>query len=136
MNKESEVELSEFIQENESCYSIKKIYDRNDMLSVIQILDEKERICKCLFFNKTNITNVSIYNPETGKEIKNITYRDGGKTICSVREYDTTTEKLLNVIFFKPDGKSPSSIIEYNDLGNETQFTMFNEVGEAVTQCL
>lgn len=128
----------ELLETQNDYFNIKRIYDNsNKELSIIQILDNRNRICKCLFYeNGKRLSNMSVYNPATGKEIKNITYRADGKTICSIREYNILTEKLLNVIFFKADGKSPSSIIEYNDEGNETQFTIFDENGIPTTQCL
>ena len=130
-------ELYDFFDGDKSFYSIKRVYDQNNNLSVIQILDDKHRIFKCLFYDdQKRLSNMCIYNPITGKEVKNITYRADGKTISSVREYNTITDKLLNVIFFKPDGKSPSSIIEYNEMGNETQFTLFDESGETIVQKL
>lgn len=133
-----EEELLEALSsDDDSCYNIKRMYTKEDMLSMVQILDQRNRICKCLFYEDGDrLSNISVYNPLTGKEIKNITYRADGKTICSVREYNILTEKLLNVIFFKPDGKSPSSIIEYNDSGDETQFTIFDESGVAQTHCI
>lgn len=122
------------ILEEDSIFSIKRVYDDNMLLSHIYVLNTQNRIYKCLFFeNGERLSNMSVYNTDTGKEMKNITYRQDGKTISSVREYNPETEKLATVTFFKSDGASVSSIIEYDDWGTQTQFTLFCDDGEVIT---
>lgn len=126
---------SELLDNDENCYSIKRIFDKDNVLSMIQAINFKGGIYKCLFYRDGKfLSNMSIYNPETGKEIKNITYRNDGKTISSVREYDFATERLLTVTFFKEDGVSVSSIIEYDESGTEVSFQLFCDDGEVITQ--
>ena len=118
-------------------YIAKRLYDKNNILSIIQILDILGRICRCLFYEDgKRLSNMSIYNPSSGKEVKNITYRADGKTISSVREYNKETEKLMSVTFFKEDGVSVSSIIKYDESGSEVSFTLYCDDGEVVTQSL
>lgn len=134
---ESRNDIRELIGEDEKCYKIKRLYNDDNELSVVQVLNFRNRIYKCLFYEDgERLSNISLYNTETGKEIKNVTYRNDGKTISSVREYNLETEQLLSVTFYKPDGKSPSSIIEYNDSGSQAQFTLFCDDGEVITQAL
>lgn len=119
---------------DENCFSIKRVYDKENILSHIYVFDEKGRIYKCLFYEKgTRLSNLSVYNRETGKEIRNITYRQDGKTISSVREYNLETGILSCVTFFKSDGVSVSSIIEYDDYGAQVQFSLFCDDGEVIT---
>lgn len=129
--------IAELIGDEENCYTIKRIFDSDNVLSIIQVLNTLGQIYKVLFYeNGSRLSNLSVYNPKTGKEIRNITYRADGKTISSVREYDMETESLLSVTFYKPDGLGVSSIIEYNDTGTETQFTLFGEDNEIITQVI
>lgn len=137
LNYREDYFLDELIGNDENCYSIKRLYDEDDVLAALQVLNAKDRIYKCLFYEEgTRLSNLTIYNTETGREIKNITYRNDGKTISSIREYNLETEKLLSVTFYKEDGQSPSSIIEYNDKGDEASFTLFCENGQTITQAI
>lgn len=130
-------DIMNFIENDANCYSIKRLYNKNDELSVVQVLDERGRICKCLFYDEgKRLSNVCVYNSDSGKETMNITYRRDGKTISSMREYNSNTNQLLSVTFYKEDGKSPSSIIEYDDYGQEAQFSLFCDDGEIITQVL
>ena len=121
------------ILEEASINSIKRVYDKKE-LSLVQVLDERNRIQKCLFYeNGKRLSTACIYNANTGKEVKNITYRADGKNISSVREFDYETGRLLNVSFYKEDGKSLSSVIEYNEAGNEVLFSLYGDDGEVTT---
>ena len=132
-----EKSLLDWIHEDSNVCEIKRLYDKFGALCCIHALDIKERICRALFFDDENrLANTSIYNPETGKEIKNITYKSDGKTISSIREYDVSTEKLLNVIFYRQDGSGPSSIIQYDEYGDEVEFTLFGDDGEITTHSI
>ena len=127
-------EIAEHIDVLDNCYKIKKIFDDTENLLMIQVLTSNHRIYKCIFYDEQNrLSNVSIYNTETGKEIRNYTYRGDGKTLSSMREY-TEDNKLACVTFFKEDGKNPSSIIEYDSMGRETQFSIYSDNGEVITQ--
>ena len=121
------------LQDNQ--YSIKRIYDGN-ILQTIQILNAKQKMVKCLFYENNKLASISHYNPETCKEIKCITYKKDGKTISSLREYNTETGKLLCITFYKEDGKSPSSIVEYDENGREIQFVLFDKQGESKVRAL
>lgn len=130
-------DIMEFIGNDANCYTIKRFYNKDNDLSVVQVLNEKGRIYKCLFYDDAKrLSNVCVYNSESGKELMNITYRKDGKTISSVREYDSDTNQLLSVTFYKEDGKSPSSIVEYDDFGQEAQFSLFCDDGEVITQAI
>lgn len=86
-----------------------------------------------MFYDETSrLSNVCIYNTDTGKEMRNVTFKQDGKTISSIRDFDPRTGALRSVSFFKPDGKSISSIIEYNELGNEIEFSLFCDDGEII----
>lgn len=128
-------ELFKLIEADENFYTVRYLYDKNNILSVIHVLNTLGKIYKCLFYEDgKRLSNMSVYNTDTGKEIKNITYKADGRTISSVREYDTETEKLCCVTFYKDDGISPSSVIEYDEYGYETQFTLYADDGEVITQ--
>lgn len=128
-------DVSRLVEADDGIYTVKYLYDKNNILSLVQVLDALGKIYKCLFYEDgKRLSNMSVYNTETGKEIKNITYKSDGKTISSVREYNTETEKLSCVTFYKPDGVSPSTIIEYDDYGDECQFTLYADDGEVITQ--
>ena len=100
---------------------------------MLKVLDIRERICKALFYDEAGrLSNMSLYNPISGKEIKNITYKNDGKTISSIRVYNEKNNKLLKVAFFKPDGKRISSVIEYNSDGSETKCYLFCDDGEII----
>ena len=125
------------IDNDENCYKIKRIFNKENQLSLVQILDSKDKIYKCLFYRDgKHVSNICVYNVETGKEIKNITYRADGETISSVREYNNETGNLSCVSFYKEDGQSVSSMVEYDDNGLEAQFSLFCDDGEVITQCL
>ncbi len=129
--------IADLIGEDEKCYTIKRIFDNDNNLSLVQILNSKSEIYKVLFYDECErLSSMSIYNPESGREIKGITYKSDGKTISSVRDYDIETEKLLSVTFYRSDGAGVSSIIEYNDTGTETQFTLFEESGQVSTKVI
>ena len=114
-------------------YKIKKIYNECQKLTIVQILNNQGRIQKCMFYDETSrLSNVCIYNTDTGKEMRNVTFKQDGKTISSIRDFDPRTGALRSVSFFKPDGKSISSIIEYNELGNEIEFSLFCDDGEII----
>lgn len=128
-------DLLNLIEVDDSLFTVKYLYDKNNILSLVQVVDTLGKIYKCLFYEDgKRLSNMSVYNTKTGKEIKNVTYKSDGKTISSVREYDTETEKLSCVTFYKPDGISPSTIIEYDEYGYECQFTLFADDGEVITQ--
>lgn len=130
-------DIMELIGNDATCYTIKRLYNKENELSVVQVLDERGRIYKCLFYDEgKRLSSVCVYNSESGKELMNITYRKDGKTISSVREYNSDTNQLLSVTFYKEDGKSPSSIIEYDDYGQEAQFSLFCDNGEVITQAI
>ena len=115
-------------------YQIIRIYDDNKKLSLIQILNSQNRICKVLFYDEnTRLSNMSIYNPRNGKEIKNITFKKDGKSVSSIRQYDIKTGRLLNVSFYKKDKNELSSIIEYDEFG-QSRFTLYADDGEIITQ--
>lgn len=115
---------------NGEVYTLHRIYDK-EKLSLIQILDSKERICQVVFYKDGNhIAGRTLYNSNTGKELKTITYRADGKTICSIRELNPDG-KIKRIMFMKPCGKKLSSIITYNEDGNETKCTIFDENGKA-----
>lgn len=121
----------------EKYYSIKRIYNKYQELSMVQVLDNRGRIYKCMFYDdNTRLSSVCIYNPTSGKEVKNVTYRSDGKTISSVREYDKDKGTPLNVTFFKEDGKTISSLIEYNDSGNEAKFSLYCDNGEIISSAI
>ena len=127
-------QILSYVSNEDNRLSIKRVYDKDNILSHIYVLDSKNRIYKCMFYEKgVRLSNVSVYNPEAGKEIRNITYRQDGKTISSVREYNLETYKLSSVTFFKADGVSVSSIVEYDDWGTQVQFTLFCDDGEVIT---
>ncbi len=129
--------VKELVEEDAKFYSIKRIYNKYKELSMIQVLDTRGKIFKCLFYDDhKRLSNLSIYNTDSGKEIRNITYRSDGKTISSIREYNSVTQKLSNVTFYKEDGKSPSSTIEYDNEGKEVQFSLYCDDGEIITQCI
>lgn len=137
LNDESRINITDLIGNDDNCYSIKRVYSDNGDLSLVQVLDNRGRIYKCLFYNEDGLlSNQSVYDSKTGKEVMNITYRCDGKTISSVREYNLDTQQLMSVTFYKGDGKSPSSIIEYNDDGSDAQFSLFCDDGEVITQCI
>ena len=95
--------------------------------------NKKGQIQKCMFYDeKLRLSNICVYNTDTGKQLKNVTYRQDGKTISSIREFDNDSGILRNVSFFKPDGKSVSSIIEYNEDGDEIGFSLFCYDGEII----
>mgnify|MGYP004678466661 CR=1 FL=1 len=113
--------------------TIKRVYEDN-ILQLVQILDSKNRIKKCIFYDDgKRISNITVYNVTTGKATRNITYRNDGCTISSVREYDCNSGRLLCVSFYKEDGKTLSSIIEYDDNGVEVEFSLFCNDGEVIT---
>ena len=122
------------IIDDENCYTIKRVFDyETNRLSLIQVLNSRGEIYKVLFYDENGrLSGMSIYNPETGREIKGLLYKADGRTISSVRDYDLETEKLISVTFYKADGIGVSSIVEYNDEGTEVQFTLFEE-GKKVT---
>ncbi len=114
-----------------NCYKIKRILNNENELSMIQILNERGRIYKCLFYDENGRTsNLCVYNPSTGKEVKNITYRSDGKTISSIREYYPTSGVIKCVTFYKEDGQNISSLVEYNENGDEVCFSLYDEKGE------
>ena len=120
-----------FGEENHS--TMKRVYNKED-LSLVQVLDEQNRIKKCLFYeNGKRLSTSCIYNVKTGKEVKNITYRADGKTISSVREFDYETGRILKVEFYKEDGQSLSSVIEYDETGSEAKFSLYGDDGEITT---
>lgn len=126
-----------FISNEDNCQSIRRVYNKDNILSHIYVLDSRGRIFKCMFYeNGERLSNMCIYNTSTGKEIRNITYRQDGKTISSAREYNLETGKLSCVTFFKPDGISVSSIIEYDDYGSQVQFSLFCDDGEVIASQL
>ncbi len=128
---------SDISMEIDKLSTIKRVYDKNNALSVVQVLNSDNRIVKCLFFDETErLSNISFYNPDSGKEIKNVTYRQDGKTISSVRDYEYESGRLVSVSFFKPDGKSISSIIEYNEYGDEIQFSIYCDNGEVISAAI
>lgn len=135
--QQNDREIMNLLDNDTNYYTIKRIYNKENELSVVQVLDIRGKIYKCLFYEEgKRLSNLSVYNPESGKEIMNITYRNDGKTVSSIREYNKKTQMLLSVTFYKEDGKTPSSIIEYNDDGSETQFSLFCDDGEIITQCI
>lgn len=130
-------QILSYVSGDENCLSLRRVYDNEKVLSHIYVFNAKGKIYKCLFYEKgVRLSNMSIYNPKTGKEIRNITYRQDGKTISSAREYNLETGKLSCVTFFKPDGISVSSIIEYDDYGSQVQFSLFCDDGEVITSQL
>lgn len=113
--------------------NVKKIYDGND-LKIVQVLNIQGKIQKCFFYEDNGrLSNMSEYDTNTGKEIKNTTYRKDGKTISSIREYNVNDGYLRFVAFYKEDGRSISSIIEYNKFGTEIEFSLFCDDGEVIT---
>lgn len=137
MERQREAEIMSIVGDDENCRTIKRLYNKDRELSVVQVLDFRDKIYKCLFYEEgKRLSNVSLYNTKTGKEIKNITYRNDGRTISSIREYNIDTEKLRSVTFYKEDGKSLSSVVEYNSEGYETQFTLYCDDGEIIRQVL
>lgn len=119
--------------EQNNIYQIKKVYNEQQKLTIVQILNQKGQIQKCMFYDeKSRLSNICVYNTDTGKQLKNITYRQDGKTISSIREFDNDSGILRSVSFFKPDGKNISSIIEYNEDGNEIEFSLFCDDGEII----
>lgn len=112
---------------------IKKIYNKYQKLSVVQVLNFKGQIQKCIFYDEqSRLSNISVYNTNTGKEIKNVTFKQDGKTISSIRSYDPLLGILRSVTFFKENGKDVSSIIEYNEYGDEIEFSLFCDDGEVI----
>lgn len=127
-----QLELYSNFEENQ--LTIKRILNKFNELTMIQVLNSQGNIIKCLFYDAGNhLSNITIYNPATGKEIKNISYKKNGKTISSIREYDIETGWPLRTVFYKEDGRNTSSIIEYNEYGTETQITLFDEIGNCKT---
>lgn len=119
-------------EQNNLC-KIKKVYNEQQKLTIIQILNQRGQIQKCMFYDeKSRLSNICVYNTNTGKQLKNVTFRQDGKTISSIREFDNSSGILRSVSFFKPDGKSVSSIIEYNEEGNEIEFSLFCDDGEII----
>lgn len=115
-------------------YKIKKIYNECQKLAIVQILNNQGRIQKCIFYDETSrLSSICIYNTNTGKPMRNVTFKQDGKTISSIRDFDPRTGMLRSVSFFKPDGKSISSIIEYNEFGNEIEFSLFCDDGEIIS---
>lgn len=128
-------QIKSIILDDTNCYKIKRIYNKDKELSVVQVLDIRGRIYKCLFYSEgKTLSNLSVYNPDTGKEIRNVTYRHDGMTISSIREYYTKTHKISSVTFFKEDGCSPSSVVKYNELGDESHFILYCDDGEVIKQ--
>lgn len=113
-------------------YKIEKVYNQ-DSLSVAKVLNEKGKICKAVFYDeKARVSNMSVYNADTGKEIKNITYKSDGKTVSSVRIYNEKNNKIERVAFYKADGKHISSMVLYDETGRESQCIMFCDDGEII----
>lgn len=126
------LEISESLVDN--CYKIKKVFDERNNLKMVQVLNSQCRIYKCLFYDENKrLSNISMYDTDSGKEVRNFTFRADGKTLSSMREY-AEGNRLASVTFFKEDGKSPSSTIEYDAFGRETQFSIYNDDGEIITQ--
>ena len=128
-NKRGDV-LALLIDGVDNCYKVKRILNNEKKLSMIQILNERGRISKCLFYDENGrSSNLCIYNPSTGKEVKNITYRADGKTISSIREYYSMSGVVKCVTFYKEDGKNISSSVEYDEKGDEVCFFLYDEKG-------
>ena len=122
--------IFELEKDYDKSYKIEKVYD-GKKLSVIKILDKKDKIYKALFYDEfERLSNLSIYDTESGKEKENITYKADGKTMSSVREYNIETDNLLKVTFYKPNGEEVSSIVEYDESGKESQCLIFCDNGE------
>ncbi len=118
-------------------YYIKRVYNKENELSMIQVLNNRGRISKCLFYDENKrLSNVSLYNTSSGKEIKNVTYKADGKTVSSIREYDSETGIPIKVIFYKPDGKDVSSIIEYDETGIEAKFMLYCDDGKVISSAI
>lgn len=117
--------------------SVKRIYDRDNELSLVQVLNMKGQILKCTFYGEgKKLSHTTEYNPDTGKEVKNITYRADGKTISSIREFDYKTGTLLKVSFYKEDGRNLSSVIKYNEFGDQSSFVIYCDNGEVISSNL
>ena len=118
-------------------FYIKRVYNKERELSMVQVLNKYRRIYKCLFYDENKrLSNASIYNTTSGKEIKHVTYKSDGKTISSVREYDSETGIPIKVIFYKPDGKCVSSIIEYDESGIEAKFMLYCDDGKVISAAI
>lgn len=125
------IEDLDLLDAGENQLTIKRIYDKFGALSMIQVLNSNDEILKCMFYDENQrLTNMSLYNVKTGKEIKNITYRKDGRTISSIREYNQETAKPLVTIFYKEDGKTISSKVKFDDQGQEATFSLYLDNGE------
>lgn len=137
MLSENSKELTDLLTGEHNHFTIRRLYNEKKQLAVVHVLNSAGKIYKCLFYDEgRRLTNISMYNSETGREIKNITFRNDGKTVSSVREYNRETIKLSKVTFYKKDGKSPSSVIKYDKYGDEAQFTLYCDDGEVITEYL
>ncbi len=124
-------ELMDEYVEDEKLFSKKRICDKDGKLSMLQYINSDKRIYKILFYDDMErLSNMSLYNTQTGKEVTNITYKADGKTISSIREFDSDGDKLLSITFYKSDGKNVSSIIEYSDDNKKTILTLFGDSGQ------
>lgn len=125
-------ELNEIdVMDDENYFSKKRIHNKKGKLSMIQYINSDKKIYKILFFDDfERLSNMSLYNADTGRETTNITYKADGKTISSIREFDSEGDRLLSITFYKPDGLNVSSIIEYSDDGKETLLTLFGDCGQ------
>ena len=128
-NKQGDA-LALLIDGVENCYKIKRILNNDRQLSMIQVLNERGRIFKCLFYDENGrSSNLCIYNTSTGKELKNITYRADGSTISSVIEFYSLSGAVKSVTFYKEKKKNISSSVEYDEAGDEVCFLLYDEKG-------
>ncbi len=129
--------IKETLVKAEKYYSIKRIYNKYKELSMVQVLDNRGRIYKCMFYDdNARLSSICVYNTTSGKEIQNVTYRSDGKTVSSIREFNKDNGKPISVKFFKEDGKTISSLIEYNDYGNEAKFSLYCDNGEVISSAI
>ena len=78
-------------------YKIKKIYNECQKLTIVQILNNQGRIQKCMFYDETSrLSNVCIYNTDTGKEMRNVTFKQDGKQFLQ-SEILTPEQELFGV---------------------------------------
>lgn len=112
------------------------VYDKDGKLFSIQLKNNRNRIIKAYFISSegNKITSVNDYNPETGKFVRTILYRENEMTVSSIKDYDYETGEAVSSIFFKKDGKTVSSMFEYSNNGKEIKYTLFCDDGEVFSE--
>lgn len=121
----------DIIDYDENSSKIERVYN-GDKVSIVKVINENGKVSKVLYHDENGVlSNISMYNVNTGKETQNITFKANGKTISSIRVYNEDTNALEKVAFYKEDG-SVSTLVLYDKLGIEAQCSMFCDNGEVI----